>query len=392
MRHTRIIVTHYGGLDALREEECPEPKHGEVRVRVLTAGVALPDIMARRGIHPETPSVPYTPGWDLVGEVERLGNGVSGFRPGQLVAAMPIHGAYAEFIGREDLERAVDYFRQSRERDPDYAPAWAGLSQAHASQANSGFAPLADAYRQAREAAEKALALDPQLVDAHLAMGWIHMFYDWDWEAADTSYRRALDLEPGNAQALRHAALQATTLGRWPEAIDLATKGLERDPLRPNSYNNLGIVFLAIERDTEAEAAFRKALELDPGGAGRHLHLGRALLLQGKNDAALQEMQQETDEGWRLYGLSLVFHALGRRGESDAALAALKEKYAGEFANQIAAVHAFRGEADLAFEWLERAYAQRDGGLAEIKSGRFLRVLANDPRYKAFLRKLKLPA
>ena len=94
MRHTRIIVTHYGGPDALRvvEEERPEPKDGEVRVRVLAAGVSLPDIMAREGVHPETPSVPYTPGWDLVGEVDRLGNGVSGIQPGQIVAAMPISG------------------------------------------------------------------------------------------------------------------------------------------------------------------------------------------------------------------------------------------------------------------------------------------------------------
>ncbi len=100
MKHTRIIVTHYGGPDALQviEEECPEPKAGEVRVRVQAAGVAMPDIMAREGIHPETPSVPYTPGWDLVGTVDRLGQGVSGFEPGQIVAAMPIHGAYAEFI------------------------------------------------------------------------------------------------------------------------------------------------------------------------------------------------------------------------------------------------------------------------------------------------------
>ena len=91
--------------------------------------------------------------------------------------------------------------------------------------------------------------------------------------------------------------------------------------------------------------------------------LGRALLLQGKTDAALQEMQQETDEIWRLSGLPLAFHALGRRSESDAALAALKSKHAGEMAYQIAEVHAFRGEADLAFEWLERAYDQRDGGV-----------------------------
>src|SRR5262245_36637382 len=100
MKHTRIIVTHYGGPDALHvvEEECPEPEHGEVRIRVLAAGVALPDVMAREGIHPETPPVPFTPGWDLVGVVDRVGGGVSGIEPCQLVAAMPIHGAYAEFV------------------------------------------------------------------------------------------------------------------------------------------------------------------------------------------------------------------------------------------------------------------------------------------------------
>lgn len=100
MKHTCVIVTHYGGPDALQviEEERPEPKDGEVLVRVLTAGVSLPDIMAREGIHPETPAVPYTPGWDLVGIVDRLGTGVSGVEPGQVVAAMPIHGAYAEFV------------------------------------------------------------------------------------------------------------------------------------------------------------------------------------------------------------------------------------------------------------------------------------------------------
>jgi NADPH2:quinone reductase len=100
VRYTRIIVTHYGGSDALQviDDECPEPKHGEVRVRVLAAGVSLPDVMAREGVHPETPPVPFTPGWDLVGLVDRLGAGVSGIELGQIVAAMPIHGSYAEFI------------------------------------------------------------------------------------------------------------------------------------------------------------------------------------------------------------------------------------------------------------------------------------------------------
>ena len=100
VKHKRIIVSRYGGPDVLRvvEDELPEPKNGEVRVRVLAAGVSLPDIMAREGIHPETPLVPFTPGWDLVGVVDRLGDGVSGIESGQIVAAMPISGAYAEFV------------------------------------------------------------------------------------------------------------------------------------------------------------------------------------------------------------------------------------------------------------------------------------------------------
>ena len=100
MKRTRIIVTHYGGPDELRvvEEECPEPKTGEVRLKVLAAGVSLPDLLMREGVHPETPPLPFTPGWDLVGMVDRLGDGITGFKPGQIVAALPITGAYTQFV------------------------------------------------------------------------------------------------------------------------------------------------------------------------------------------------------------------------------------------------------------------------------------------------------
>lgn len=106
MRYTRIIVTHYGGPDALQvvEEECPEPKGGEVRVRMLAAGVCLPDLLMREGVHPETPRLPFTPGWDLIGVVDRLGAGISGIEPGQIVAALPISGAYAEFVSLPQRE------------------------------------------------------------------------------------------------------------------------------------------------------------------------------------------------------------------------------------------------------------------------------------------------
>lgn len=100
MRQTKIVVTRYGGPEVITvaEQECPVPKGGEVRVKVLAAGVSLPDVLAREGVHPETPRVPYTPGWDLVGSVEKVGEGVSGFEPGQTVAAMPISGCYAQYV------------------------------------------------------------------------------------------------------------------------------------------------------------------------------------------------------------------------------------------------------------------------------------------------------
>jgi NADPH:quinone reductase len=109
MKYKRVVVTRYGGSDALQviEEECPEPGPCKVRVRVLAAGVSLPDIMACEGVHPETPKLPYTPGWDLVGVVERLGSGVAGIEPGQIVVAMPISGAYAEYVCLSQRELVI---------------------------------------------------------------------------------------------------------------------------------------------------------------------------------------------------------------------------------------------------------------------------------------------
>src|SRR5262245_39251046 len=100
MGQKRVVVTHYGGPEAITviEEDLPTPRSGEVRVRVSAAGVSLPDVLAREGVHPETPVVPYTPGWDLVGTVDQVGEGVTGFELHQTVAAMPIHGCYAQYV------------------------------------------------------------------------------------------------------------------------------------------------------------------------------------------------------------------------------------------------------------------------------------------------------
>jgi predicted Zn-dependent protease len=138
-------------------------------------------------------------------------------------------------------------------------------------------------------------------------------------------------------------------------------------------------------------AAFKKALELSPEHPVLRTDLGRVYLAQAHPQEALAEMEREPEPLWRLYGQALAYHALGRKKEADAALAEFVAKYQGDF--QIAEVYAFRGEADWAFEWLERAYAQRDPGISEMKGGDpLLKNLERDPRYAAFLKKMRLPA
>ena len=138
--------------------------------------------------------------------------------------------------------------------------------------------------------------------------------------------------------------------------------------------------------------ACKKSLELNPEYPNSHYDLGQVYLAQAHPQEALAEMEREPEPALRLQGQALAYHALGRKKESDAALAELIKKYQADAAFQIAEVYAFRGEADKALEWLERAYAQRDGGLAEMKGDPLLKNLERDPRYAAFLKKMRLPA
>jgi serine/threonine protein kinase/Tfp pilus assembly protein PilF len=294
--------------------------------------------------------------------------------------------------GKENLEKAVGYYEQAIQLDPGYAPAWAGLAETRRSQADSTYLPLDEGYRKAREAVERALALDAKLAEAHAAMGWIRTHYDWDWAAADASFQRALALEPGNATAVRRAAGLAATLGRFDEALALGRRAVELDPLNVAARYGLGLRAYYAGRLDEAVAALKKGLEINPEYPSAHSLLGQVYLAQSRPQEALAEMQQEPEAlWWRLQGLALAYHALGRKKEADAALAELIAKFHAEAAYQIAEVYAFRGEADRAFEWLERAYAQRDGGLSEMKGDPLLKNLERDPRYAAFLKKMKLP-
>ncbi len=292
---------------------------------------------------------------------------------------------------KDDYERAIASYKSALSVDPTFAPGWSGLAWVYAHQAGLGLIPAETGSRQARDAAQRALALDPKLVEAHTAMVYVLTGYDWDWSAADTEVQQVLILAPGSAEALVSAGVLARTLGRFDEAIDFYQRAKARDPLSTAVHNNLGLALYYAGRPAEAEAELRALLELRPGFAAGNAHLSKVLIARGQRDAALAAIEGESSEAWRAIGLPLAYHALGRKAESDAALRELTDKFAGDWAYQIAEVHAFRGEIDDAFKWLDRAYTQRDGGFSEMKGDPLLKNLERDPRYPELLRKLKLP-
>ena len=299
---------------------------------------------------------------------------------------------FYERRSKENVEKAIGYYEQAIKLDPGYAPAWVGLAEARSLQAGHGYLPAEEGYRKAREAVERALALDANLAEAHAAMGWIKMSYDWDWAGADASYQRALALEPGNATVVWRAAELAANLGRFEEALAQDRRAVELDPLNVSTHIYLGEHAFRAGRLEEAAAAFKKALELNPERPFSHTGLGLVYLAQAHPQEALAEMEREREPFFRLGGQALAYHALGRKKEAGTALAEFVTKYHTEGAFQIAELYAFRGEADRAFEWLERAYAQRDPGLAQMKGDPQLKSLERDPRYAAFLKKMRLPA
>jgi adenylate cyclase len=177
-------------------------------------------------------------------------------------------------------------------------------------------------------------------------------------------------------------------LGRLDEALALREAIARRDPLNATSLFNLGLIQVSAGRYDAALASYRTVLSLGPSHAGAHTHLGLALLYKGDAAGALSEIEQETNEPWRMIGLPAAYHALGRNADSDAALAALIRKYERDGPYNIAAVYAFRNEADKAFEWLEKAVQYRDPGLSEILLERLLDGIHSDPRWLPFLRKI----
>jgi TolB-like protein/DNA-binding winged helix-turn-helix (wHTH) protein len=293
--------------------------------------------------------------------------------------------------GKVELGKALAYADTAIKLDEKYAPAWALRASVQNTMAEVGLTDVTGGFRNARDDAERAIALDPSLAPAYLALARTQIYYDWDWDAADTSLTKAAALEPGSVEVFRMRSYLARAFGNLDEAVRLYEQAVALDPLRANSHLGLGYVLYMAARYDEARASLRKALDLNPQADFAHANLSKILLAEGKPRPALAEIEKEPTDWEKFTDQALIYHALGREQDSNAALTQLIAKHGADSAYQIAEVYAFRGEIDQAFEWLERAYKQRDTGLPDTKVDPLFKNLRHDPRYTGLLKRMRLP-
>jgi TolB-like protein/Flp pilus assembly protein TadD len=288
----------------------------------------------------------------------------------------------------EAFQQSDALYRKVLAIDPRYAPAWHGLSRNFCLETGQGILPGKEGFAQAREAAMKALVIDPDYAPAHAQLGWIAIYDDNDLAGAAQHSARALALDPADPSALTASATLLQSLGRLDEALALDEALVRRDPVNVNALFNLGYHQRMAGRLDAAIASFRTVLSLSPSNGGTHCQLGIALLLKGDAKGALAESEQETSEIYKMIGLPMAYHKLGRKADSDAALAVLIAKYEKDAPSNIASVNAYRGKADQAFEWLDKAIEYGDGGLGEIVTDNLFDDIHADPRWLPFLRKV----
>lgn len=307
--------------------------------------------------------------------------------------------AYAQYLQgryfmqrrtRKDWENSVSAFRQALAIDPNYAAAWAGLSQALGAQAGQGYIELHAGNKEARAAALKGLELDPNLAEAHAALGLIQLNYDWDWAGAEVSLQQALDLAPGNAVILSQMALLQRYLGNMDPSIALSRRAVDLDPLALIGYHQLGLALTWNQELDEALVIFDRLLTMNPAFAAANLARSRILLVQGKMQEAMAAAEAEAEPFWHAYAVLINLYAQKRTAEADALLPDFIAQNQHDSAYQIAQIYGFRGDRDLVFEWLERAWAQRDGGLPEILYDPMMTQFSDDPRWAEVLKKVGL--
>jgi TolB-like protein len=297
---------------------------------------------------------------------------------------------FGERVTQADSDKAIELLRQALAIDPGFALAWAELSRTHQMQAGFGFAPIDEGFERAREAAQQALRLAPDLAEGHVALGSVLEHHDWNWAAARASFQRALALAPGDARVLEMAALHTRIRGQHEEGLGLIRKAVALDPLSATLHRQMAHLCVMSGRLDDAASALERAIDLNPAAGLSHAFLALVRMIQGRVDGVLELARAESHDVFRNMAIAMIQHRLGRPAESDDALTELIGTWGWTAAYQVAQVYAFREQADEAFEWLERAYAQRDPGLIMSAHDEFLQPLHGDVRWRTFVQRLGL--
>jgi TolB-like protein len=302
-----------------------------------------------------------------------------------------LQARYLQRHGTSDARAsAIELFKKAVAIDPDYAAAWAGMALEYMSQADQALLPFEESYRLAREAANRALSLDPENVAAHRGLGWIARNYDRDFATAARHFEHSLAMEPANVASISIAGFMALSLGRFDQSVELGEFMIARDPVSATGNVELGLFYLYAGRIDDAVTSFRTSLTLSPDYVGAYYQICIAMLLKDEPQAALAAIEDEPDNVWQLIGLAMTQHALGDTIAADATLQAIIEDYAEVAAFNIAYVMAFRGDVDQAFEWLDRADEMNDPGLTELVIHPLLVNLHSDQRWRPFLQRLDM--
>ena len=298
----------------------------------------------------------------------------------------------------ENLERAIACYQQAVERDPRFAPAWIGIAGTYASLAVFALSPPRDTWLKVREFLERAVAIDSEISEAHVLAGTRAMYYDRDWDAADRSFRRALALNPGNALGHASYAWFCTFMGRFDEAVAGIRRAMDLDPLMP-MYGAFCVGILAeARRFDEAIAEFHRAIELDPHSGLAYFHVGTAYFgkrLWDKARAAFERSLELTVfSGWAEGMLGLVFVEQGRREIAEQMLQTMIDKRKRAYLSPacIALLCWKLGKIDQAFEYFDVALDERDTIVPVLNIYPFLDDLHGEPRFQAFLARLRFPA
>ena len=293
-------------------------------------------------------------------------------------------------LDKDNVAKAVDLYNQALAIDSNDARTWGKLANAISRQSFQNYIDQSTGYEIARQAALKAISLDNTYATGYLELADIKLYHDFDWNGAKNAYQMALRLEPGNAEIINGMGDVHHPVGRLKEAEEFYRKSILLNPLKPITHMNLGNTLTSAGHLEEALLSFKTVLGLNPQHQRAHLYIGRNYLLMGKPELALTEMEKENVEIFKIFGLALVYHALGRKQEADEKLKEFTDKYQNDWSYLLAQLYSFRDEKNKTFEWLEIAYNKKDSWLFWIKSDPLLKNIENDPRYKTYLRKMNL--